>query len=135
GKIHNLSKGQGSTVLFVSHNMSSIKQLCSRLLVLENGISLFDGGVNEGIDFYIASGTRKLKEKSLHINNTNSIKILKNRIKVAGKQIKFNQSILLGDKLDIFLKLGLNDSILDLSIAFDIINVNMELIAHITNED
>ena len=37
GKMQEVSKGQGRTVLFVSHNMGSIKSLCNRSLLLENG--------------------------------------------------------------------------------------------------
>ncbi|CAM4153082.1 polysaccharide ABC transporter ATP-binding protein [Gillisia hiemivivida] len=135
GKMQDLSIGEGRTVLFVSHNMSSIKQLCSKLLVLENGISIFEGEVNEGVDFYISSETKDLTEKATHFNKTNSVKIIKGEFFVFGKEFKSNQSILLGEKLDIFLILEINDDIQDLSIAFDILNVHTELMSHITNED
>lgn len=135
GKMQDLSHGQGRTVLFVSHNMSSIKQLCTSLLVLENGSSLFEGEVNEGVDFYISSGTKDLKENARHLYKNNSVRIINDKVTIAGKEIKSNQSILLGDKLDIYLTLEINENILDLSVAFDILNVHMELMAHITNED
>jgi lipopolysaccharide transport system ATP-binding protein len=135
GKMQDLSQGHGRTVLFVSHNMSSIKQLCTRLLILENGYSLFEGAVSEGVDFYISAGTKNLEEKARHFNKTNAIKIIKDQIFVEGKEIYSNQSILLGSKMDIYLTIEINDDILDLSIAMDILNVNMELMAHITNED
>ena len=34
-----MSHGQGRTVLFVSHNMISIKQLCSKAILMKNGIT------------------------------------------------------------------------------------------------
>ena len=37
GKMQDISKGEGRTVLFVSHNMAAVKSLCSRGIVLENG--------------------------------------------------------------------------------------------------
>ena len=37
GKMQDLSTGEGRTVLFVSHNMASVKTLCDRGIVLENG--------------------------------------------------------------------------------------------------
>jgi lipopolysaccharide transport system ATP-binding protein len=38
GKMNDVSKGEGRTVLFVSHNMAAVKQLCSKIIVLENGL-------------------------------------------------------------------------------------------------
>ena len=65
GKMQDISKGDGRTVLFVSHNMASIKSLCTRGLVLENGVSVFDGDVDDCIDYYLSSNaTEKHKELS-----------------------------------------------------------------------
>lgn len=44
--------GEGRTVLFVSHNMAAIKQLCSRAILLEEGRVLADGDPNETIASY-----------------------------------------------------------------------------------
>jgi len=56
GKMQDVSKGEGRTVLFVSHNMGSIKQLCTRAITLVNGQVGFDGGVSEAIDMYLSDG-------------------------------------------------------------------------------
>lgn len=45
--------GEGRTVLYVSHNMNTIQQLCSRALVLDHGIVKYDGSVDEGIQIYM----------------------------------------------------------------------------------
>ncbi|QRE12595.1 ABC transporter ATP-binding protein, partial [Flavobacterium psychrophilum] len=37
GKMNQVSKGEGRTVLFVSHNMAAVKSLCNRGIVLHNG--------------------------------------------------------------------------------------------------
>ena len=52
GKMQDVSKGEGRTVLFVSHNMASIKALCTRSIVLKNGMINFDGGTPEAIAHY-----------------------------------------------------------------------------------
>ena len=41
GKMQNVSMGEGRTVLFVSHNMASVKSLCSSGIVLNNGTKSF----------------------------------------------------------------------------------------------
>ena len=42
GKMQDISKGQGRTVLFVSHNMAAVKSLCTRAIVLEHGETVFE---------------------------------------------------------------------------------------------
>ena len=52
GKMQDVSKGEGRTVLFVSHNMSSIQSLCKTGLILENGILKLHSNINEVISAY-----------------------------------------------------------------------------------
>lgn len=42
----------GRTILYVSHNMNTIRTLCSRVIVLDHGKKLFDGDVEQGIALY-----------------------------------------------------------------------------------
>jgi lipopolysaccharide transport system ATP-binding protein len=53
GKMNDVSKGEGRTVLFVSHNMGSIDALCKRALVMKDGMLVFDGTQKEGISYYL----------------------------------------------------------------------------------
>ena len=53
GKMGEVSRTGGKTVLFVSHNMTSIGSLCNRILVMKNGQVDFHGGVKEGLNHYI----------------------------------------------------------------------------------
>lgn len=53
GKMQDVSKGEGRTVLFVSHNMAAVKNLCTRGIVLENGLISYSGGVDDAINTYI----------------------------------------------------------------------------------
>jgi len=52
GKMGEVSKA-GRTVLFVSHNMGAIQALCSRCLLLENGINKFDGDISTAISMFM----------------------------------------------------------------------------------
>jgi lipopolysaccharide transport system ATP-binding protein len=54
GKMKDISSGGGRTVLFVSHNMASIRSLCTRALVMNNGTVTFVGSVHEATQFYLA---------------------------------------------------------------------------------
>ena len=54
GKMQDISKSEGRTVLFVSHNMAAVRSLCNRGIVLEKGYKAFDGNASDSIDFYIS---------------------------------------------------------------------------------
>lgn len=56
GKMQDVSKGEGRTVLFVSHNMASVRQLCQTGILLENGMVKNVGKVGNIIDQYLTSG-------------------------------------------------------------------------------
>jgi lipopolysaccharide transport system ATP-binding protein len=53
GKMGEVSKGEGRTVLFVSHNMAAVKNLCKNVFILNSGLNFFQGNVLEGISKYI----------------------------------------------------------------------------------
>lgn len=66
GKMQDVSKGNGRTVLFVSHNMAAVKSLCTKGILLGNGQVISTGSINEIIEDYML-----VSEK----NNTNQDKI------------------------------------------------------------
>ncbi len=55
GKMDDVTKGEGRTVLFVSHNMGSIRQLCTSAMLLNNGCLVTQGTVNETLSVYLKS--------------------------------------------------------------------------------
>lgn len=55
GKMRDASQG-GRTVLFVSHNMSAIRALCSRACLLRSGALVADGSVSSVVEAYLREG-------------------------------------------------------------------------------
>jgi len=53
GKMSEVAR-DGRTILFVSHNMAAVRNLCSRVMLLANGVVGFDGATGAGIDRYCA---------------------------------------------------------------------------------
>lgn len=53
GKMKDVSSQQGRTVLFVSHNLSQVKNFCSRGILLHNGQLVFDGEIARTISAYV----------------------------------------------------------------------------------
>jgi lipopolysaccharide transport system ATP-binding protein len=56
-KMKEVSK-QGRTVLFVSHNMTAISDLCNESILLEKGQIRFRGGIADAINIYLQESTR-----------------------------------------------------------------------------
>lgn len=52
-KMRELALNENRTVLYVSHNMNTIRELCSRCIVLEHGRKIFDGDVESAIKIYL----------------------------------------------------------------------------------
>jgi len=67
GRIHDVSKGDGRTVLFVSHNMESVRRLCTRGVVLNEGCIDYDGDVQSAIEHY--TETNAVNDKPLRFDD------------------------------------------------------------------
>ena len=62
GKMNDVSKGEGRTVLFVSHNLDAVKKLCSKGLLLHNGQLIHDGGIDSTLDSYLLNYSSNEKQ-------------------------------------------------------------------------
>ncbi|MGL2964089.1 ABC transporter ATP-binding protein [Flavobacterium sp. RSB2_4_14] len=56
GKMNDVSKGDGRTVLFVSHNMAAVKSLCTKGIVLEHGLLTYSGLSEQAVSYYLKDG-------------------------------------------------------------------------------
>ena len=52
GRMGDAANSEGKTILYVSHNMNTIRQLCTRCVVLNHGKIIFDGDVDKAIGIY-----------------------------------------------------------------------------------
>jgi lipopolysaccharide transport system ATP-binding protein len=59
GKIDEVSRQEGRTVLLVSHNLAVIAELANRVLLLDAGSVAVDGSVAEAVSTYLSRGARK----------------------------------------------------------------------------
>lgn len=97
GKMGDVSKGEGRTVLFVSHNMPSINTLCNKGIFMKNGFIEYQGNVEETIFKYLGGSGIK--------SNYNLIETVKNSF-FDLKEIVFNNfgkdhNMLLEDSIDV----------------------------------
>ena len=61
GKMQDVSKGEGRTVLFVSHNMDSMLNLCNTGLLLENGMVKYSGDIRSTVAEYVNGGNTECR--------------------------------------------------------------------------
>ena len=112
GKMQDISKEGGRTVLFVSHNMAAVKSLCTRGIVLENGKVLFSGKVEESINVYLQNqqqnqillkdrtdrkGNQKIRFNSIEVINSKGISV--DQVFV-GENIKIKLNFDINSKID-----------------------------------
>ena len=116
GKMKDVSQGQGRTVLFVSHNMGSIRQLCTRGVLLKNGMIDFMGDVNDTVSRYMVANIGDVDSDI--VNRPDKIGNKKVEItNIAFKQTngEYITEAFMGEPLEIEFKYRVNNPSADLS--------------------
>lgn len=122
GKMEDVGK-EGRTILFVSHNMTAISSLCSKIILLKNGSTDFIGDVNEGIDRYLTDFTRTTKNKCEDIRNHGGASLFS----------KFTNVEILNSKNDATTEFKISDCIkvkLEFVLTEDISNIEIGIALH-----
>ncbi len=79
GKMSDISKGQGRTVLFVSHDMAAVTSLCPNCILLHNGSILAKDNSPKIIDLYVNSGTVETRGFDFICTEKNGMLILQTK--------------------------------------------------------
>jgi lipopolysaccharide transport system ATP-binding protein len=91
GKMREVSKGEGRTVIFVSHNMGAVTTLCSRALLLERGALVAEGPSSEVVDRYLVpisagvTGAYDLRDTAARADNFSKIIVAARVLDAAGR--------------------------------------------------
>jgi len=124
-----VSKGEGRTVLFVSHNMAAVQSLCGKGILLKDGSLNFTGNASEAVSAYQKTGVSNGVVNSIwdeeNAPGDNRAKILSASAKpTSGDVINFGSGI----TLTFIIKSMIDHSLLDLS--FDLKNQEEVLLFH-----
>ena len=124
GKMQDVSRGQGRTVLFVSHHMPSIQQLCSSCVLLENGMISTIDKTNVVIDKYIREQSIKgnYERQGSGFVRFQSFSLTKD-------------SIAIGEDLELNLALKTSEYIAKAIIHINIYNDNEQYVLQASSED
>ncbi|ERM80978.1 hypothetical protein P872_11770 [Rhodonellum psychrophilum GCM71 = DSM 17998] len=106
GKMEDVA-GQGRTVIFVSHNMEAVSELCTNVLLLKNGIIDFNGSCSQGISHYLNDSVKTqpfyFEDKEIKTNQIVSIYVetsLPNQVHKFGERLKIRVQLKAIKKLE-----------------------------------
>lgn len=114
GKMNEISSNQGRTVLFVSHNISAVQALCNQGIVLDKGKLMYEGNINDCINYYNASDIINKRKKwegeqgdsNLKLYKAEVIELNNNSINLIIKYEIFNENLDYVFSIPIFNKYG-----------------------------
>lgn len=118
GKMEQISRTDGRTIVFVSHHTASVKQLCNKGMILEKGQSIFYGPVSEAVDIYTNSFLKTIRQENYSSwdlsNHPNKVKkgegLMKATMRVNGEESNtFVPGATLSIELEYFLQTSLKD--------------------------
>ena len=138
GKMSEVSK-QGRTVIFVSHNISAVKQLCKKTILLDNGTIKYYGNTEIAIEKYINTNKAlfnqvDIRNKLKRLPNDPIFELIDIYLKQKGKNID-NYRVNNGDNLEIIIVYNIKDNINNLRLYVDLCNENDELIFRSYDDD
>ena len=98
GKMKDVSRGEGRTVLFVSHNMAAVKNLCKNGIVLQNGMIAYSGTSFNCVDFYLQDCSDLKRPYSIYakeetVDKSKEVVFLSISLKDMKDQIKKSENI------------------------------------------
>lgn len=122
GRMGDAANNEGRTVLYVSHNMSTIRQFCTRCIVMDEGKIVFDGEVEDAIRVYMdtAADNAKLEYDISKIRQKYLSPIIKAKmiaIRIKNKEIN---SFEIGEKISFELDIMAHSNIANASLRFEI---------------
>ena len=91
-KMSDVLKSQGRTILYVSHNMNTIRQLCKRCIVLDHGKLIYDGEVDEGIQYYMEVGGVSF-EKKIDLTSASRMRGISRRILFVSAEVHRDNNV------------------------------------------
>lgn len=113
GKMKEVSRGGERTVLFVSHNMGSIRTLCTRAIVLNQGMQVFDGTPDESINYYLTSNKVDMtQDLATRTDRGGNGKLLFTEVTMLNAMGQPAQEIISGDKVRFIIRYKTKGSIM-----------------------
>ena len=85
GKMQDVAKGEGRTVLFVSHNMASVRRLCKTGVILKDGSVFSTGDIDDIVDTYLNEFLPDNQSRSIDFEPDRTLPMSINHIEIYAK--------------------------------------------------
>ncbi len=129
-KMREAANQDGRTVLYVSHNMNTIRQLCDRCVVLDKGKVVFEGDVEEAIGVYMKDAVKGVRHNDFSIRKHDPY--ITADVKINSLDLYSDNIIEFGSKLNFKLNVVINKSIENLNFRFTILYPDRAAVATTT---
>lgn len=122
GKMDEVSKNEGRTVIFVSHNMGAVQNLCGKGITMSQGAVEYEGSIENAIGRYILasketiskkleeradrSGNRALLFTSIRFKDYKSNNFIETLVSGGSVRIEFNYKTTLDIGSDVTISIG-----------------------------
>ena len=116
-KMREVAGGKGRTILFVSHNMSAIRQICERGVILQDGRLIEQGPINDVVDRYVAS----TQEESASCQNVETKSFVVDNVRIFSPNGPVIKTF---DPVEIRVKFTVKIDILDPGVYVAILNMD-----------
>lgn len=129
-KMDEVSTREGKTILYVSHNMSTITRLCSRCIVVDKGQIIFDGDTDKAVELYI-NNTVKNEYSKDYTESENDIFCKKRPVCITHAEyidhdsIKFTED----EKMQLLLRFYSRENVENLNFRFEIWSIDKVAVA------
>lgn len=120
GKMDEVAKKEGRTVLFVSHNMGAIKQLCNYTILLDKGNILNYGKTTEVVKKYELESRKDNNGHWINSKNEDEVAVIE-EVWIESTEGGIRDTFLNSELINVFMKVKINEDLKDLKIGFDIV--------------
>jgi lipopolysaccharide transport system ATP-binding protein len=133
GKMEDVSKNHGRTVLFVSHNMGAILNLCNRGILLKNGSVNKIGTANEAVEEYLSAANKNNEQAYSKRYGNKKAEFLDYKL-YDSKDNPCNE-FFMGDDIFVHFKVKFHEKVINADIGINVKNNMEDLITHVSSLD
>jgi len=123
GKMQDISKSDGRTVLFVSHNMASVRRLCTKGLILEKGRIVMQGDTDDVVDYYLKEEYKESIGEGVFTNTEKSKTVFQlDLVKLLNKKNEVTPVFLAEEKIRVIIKYELTEAVRDMRVNIAVLS-------------
>ncbi|RTZ02913.1 ATP-binding cassette domain-containing protein [Flavobacterium sp. RSP49] len=135
GKMQDISRTGGRTVLFVSHNMAAVRSLCTRGIVLEKGKVVYDGKIGDALNTYLTDFDNYNPTKLFEIKDrSGNGKVVFHDFYVENQYGKRIDKILTGDSINFVFALKINKKSKKINLGFSLHNQYEDVLSYLYSD-